>query len=305
MLPDTTPKLDQDLITFRDWVRWCSSEFRRVSLFYGHGSENDFDEAIYLVLWAIAQPWDRLDQLWEVRLTAVEKLSVQTACRKRIESRCPLAYITGEAWFCGLRFLVNENVLVPRSPIAELILKQFQPWLDRYPERILDLCTGSGCIGIASAIEFEDASVDLVDISPEALTLARQNADLYDLGERVLCIESDGLNALGGKRYDLIVSNPPYVSEAEYESLPQEYKMEPRLGLTSGEDGFDFTRTMLSRVHEFLNPGGLLVVEVGHDWQHFDTLFNQYPLFWPEFENGGCGIFVLTREQLVAVIDGN
>lgn len=296
-------KLEEDLLSLRDWVRWCSSEFRRAELFYGHGSENDYDEAIHLVLWAIAQPWERLELLWDTQLTHAEKLNIQMATRKRIESRCPLAYITGEAWFYEQRFIVNEHVLVPRSPIAELIQNQFQPWLEQYPENILDLCTGSGCIGIACALEFVDAQVDLLDISSDALEVARKNIALHALQDRVSCIESDGLTGLSDQRYDLIVSNPPYVSEDEYADLPQEYKMEPKLGLTSGEDGFDFVRTMLEKVHHHLNPRGVLVVEVGHDWQRFDALFEKYPLFWPEFENGGCGVFVLTREQLLAAIN--
>jgi len=179
MLPDTTMKLEKDLLTVRDWVRWCSSEFRRAELFYGHGSENDYDEAIYLVLWAIAQPWERLDQLWSVQLTHGEKLNIQLSLRQRIESRCPLAYITGEAWFYGKRFIVNEDVLVPRSPIAELIENQFQPWLENYPAKILDLCTGSGCIGIACALEFIEAKVDLIDISSKALSVAQENIHLH------------------------------------------------------------------------------------------------------------------------------
>jgi ribosomal protein L3 glutamine methyltransferase len=303
MSSDLNSQLESDLLNFRDWVRWCSSEFRKASLFYGHGSANDFDEAIYLVLWAVAQPWERLEQLWEVRLTSSEKIKIQAAVKERIESRCPLPYITGEAWFCGHRFIVNENVLVPRSPIAELIHHQFQPWLDTYPTNILDLCTGSGCIGLACAMEFMDADVDLIDISKDALNVAERNIALHGLSDRVTAIESDGLTALGSQQYDLIVSNPPYVSEAEYAELPKEYKVEPKLGLTSGEDGFDFVRNMLQDVHRFMKPQGLLVVEVGHEWQKFDALFSDYPLFWPEFENGGCGIFVLTREQLVDVIE--
>jgi len=305
MLPDNVDELAQQLFTLRDWVRWSSSEFRRSGLFYGHGTENDFDEAVNLALWALSQPWERLELLWEARLSAEEKVVLFEAVRKRIDTRCPAAYITGEAWFCNIRFVVNENVLVPRSPIAELIQNRFQPWLSDEPQAILDLCTGSGCIGIACAFEFQDSSVDLIDISPEALEIADKNIHLHDLESRVRSIQSDGLTALGHQQYDLIVSNPPYVSEAEYAQLPQEYKMEPKLGLTSGDDGFDFVRNLLLSAEKHLTTDGLLVVEVGYGWEQFNDLFPQYPFLWPEFENGGCGVFILTRDQLVSVNSKN
>jgi len=291
-------RLFQDLITFRDWVRWASSEFRRAELFFGHGTETDYDEALYIALWAISQPWERVDQLWGVRLTLAEKQALLKAIQRRIVERCPAAYITGEAWFCDLPFIVNENVLVPRSPIAELIQTEFEPWLEQRPETILDLCTGSGCIGIACAVAFPESQVDLIDISPEALEVAHENILKYKLEGRVNTIQSDALSVLTDQRYDLIVSNPPYVSEAEYAELPAEYLSEPKLGLTSGEDGFDFVRDLLLQAEKHLNPQGLLVVEVGYGWQSFDALFQAYPLLWPEFENGGEGVFILTREQL-------
>lgn len=290
---------ENELFTFRDWVRWSSSVFRGAELFYGHGTEDDYSEAIVLALWASNQPWERLDALWEARLTSEEQLCLFNAVKQRVETRCPAAYITGQAWFAGQSYIVNEDVLVPRSPIAELIDQAFEPWLQAYPETILDLCTGSGCIGIAMAHVFEQTTVDLVDISEEALVVARQNIALHGVEDRVTAIQSDGFASLEGKQYDLIVSNPPYVSREEYEALPQEYFKEPELGLVSGVDGFDFVRMLLKTAHSHLRENGVLVVEVGHDWQRFEACFSQYPFFWPDFENGGCGVFVLTREQLI------
>ncbi|WP_370978887.1 50S ribosomal protein L3 N(5)-glutamine methyltransferase [Agaribacterium sp. ZY112] len=292
--------LNQELLNLRDWVRWASSRFRSADLFYGHGTDNDWDEALVLALWAINQPWQRLEQLWEARLSSAEKQALFDAVERRITERCPAAYITGEAWFANLPFFVNEHTLVPRSPIAELIEQQFQPWLDNYPERILDLCTGSGCIGIAMAHEFAGSEVDLIDISRDALDVAQRNIERFDLSDRVRAIDSDGLSAvLGKEKYGLIVSNPPYVSESEYSGLPTEFFREPKLGLTSGDDGFDFVRQLLEQAPECLQPGGLLVVEVGYGWQEFAELFSQYPFFWPEFEHGGEGVFIINREQLI------
>lgn len=293
---DKTAPLELDSLL--DWVRWASSEFRRAELFFGHGTDNDWDEAIVLALWVINQPWPRLEQLWQARLSDAEKTQFFDAVSQRVKQRCPISYITGEAWFAGERFVVNENVLVPRSPIAELIANQFQPWLVEYPEQILDLCTGSGCIGIACALEFAESQVDLIDISRDALDVARENIKLHGLESRVRAIQSDGLNALSNECYDLIVSNPPYVSEQEYADLPDEFKAEPKLGLTSGDDGFDFVRNLLVQASARLNDGGLLVVEVGHGWQELMAAFPDYPFLWPEFENGGCGVFVLSKEQL-------
>ena len=290
--------IPNELLTLRDWVRWASSEFRRAELFFGHGTDNDWDEALVLALWAIDQPWSRLELIWDTKLVDSEKNRFHKAVTQRIQQRCPAAYITGEAWFAGERYIVNEHVLVPRSPIAEMIDHQFQPWLTDYPETILDLCTGSGCIGIACALEFSDAHVDLIDISNEALEVANKNIALHGLNDRVRALASDGLSALDDERYDLIVSNPPYVSEDEYASLPEEFKIEPKLGLTSGADGFDFVRTLLKNASSFLNEQGLLVVEVGHGWEQLMHAIPEYPFLWPEFENGGCGVFVLTKSQL-------
>ena len=296
-------QLLQELNSFRDWVRWVSSEFERAELFYGHGSDNSWDEALWLVLWAIKQPWGRLEWVMDARLAQSEKSTILDLARQRITTRKPLAYLTGEAWFAGERFIVSEDTLVPRSPIAELIASEFAPWLQEHPERILDMCTGSGCIGIICAKQFVDAQVDLVDISPEALAVADQNIALHELASRVVAKCSDGFTALDSARYDVIVSNPPYVSEYEYAQLEDEYKAEPKLGLTSGEDGFDFTEMLLREAANYLNPNGLLIVEVGHGWHGLQEKHPHVPFMWPEFEHGGDGIFILSREQLIAFRD--
>jgi len=290
---------ENQLHSFRDWVRWASSVFRSADLFYGHGTEDDYDEALVLALWAINQPWERIELLWDVRLVSEEEQRFFQAVKERVERRCPVAYITGESWFAGQRYEVNESVLVPRSPIAEMLNQGFEPWLTETPQRILDLCTGSGCIGIACAHVFEGTEVDLVDISADALAVANRNIELHGVGDRVRAIESDGFENLDSEKYDLIVSNPPYVSRDEYEALPQEYFAEPEIGLVSGDDGFDFVRMLLKTAATYLSDQGVLVVEVGHDWERFEACFPQYPFFWPDFENGGCGVFVLTRSQLI------
>ena len=287
-----------DLFTVKDWIRWGASMFNRAELFFGHGTDNAWDEAAVLVLWAIAQPWERLTLISDCRLTDDEKNVITYLFNQRIELRVPAAYLTGEAWFAELQFKVTPDVLVPRSPIAELLAVGFEPWLTTYPTKILDMCTGSGCIGIACASYFDDAFVDLVDISTAALAVAEENIAKHDLGDRVRVIESDGFSALGRERYDLIVSNPPYVDAADLASMPAEYHAEPELGLASGHDGLDFTRTMLKEASKRLNPGGLLVVEVGNSWEALEEAYPEISFLWPEFENGGHGVFVLTQEQL-------
>lgn len=287
-----------DLHTVKDWIRWGASIFNRAELFFGHGTDNAWDEAAVLVLWAIAQPWERLGVISDCRLTDDEKNVITYLFNQRIELRVPAAYLTGEAWFAGLQFKVTPDVLVPRSPIAELLAAGFEPWLTTYPTKILDMCTGSGCIGIACAMYFEDAEVDLVDISPEALIVARENIHKHAISDRVQAIKSDGFNALDDGGYDLIVSNPPYVDAADLASMPQEYHAEPELGLASGDDGLDFTRVMLEEASRRLNVGGLLVVEVGNSWEALEDAYPHISFLWPEFESGGHGVFVLTQQQL-------
>lgn len=290
----------EDLISIRDFFRWAASEFIAAKLFYGHGTDNPWDEAEQLVLSAIHLTPPLADEWLDARLTKVERARVVNNVRRRIEERIPAAYITGQAWFAGMPFIVDERVLVPRSPIAELIEKQFSPWLSAMPLQILDLCTGSGCIGIACAYAFPEAEVQLSDISFDALAVAEENIQQHDLAHRVFALQSDLFENLQGQRFDLIVSNPPYVDAQDMASLPDEYHAEPELGLASGLDGLDFTRRLLTEAPDHLTENGLLVVEVGNSWPALEAAYTQLPFTWVEFERGGHGVFVLNASDLRA-----
>jgi ribosomal protein L3 glutamine methyltransferase len=294
--PDDTTLVD--LVTIRDYIRWAVSQFTAAGLYFGHGTDNAWDEAEYLVLHAInlVPP---LDDIWlDSRLTLSERSKIVTLLSQRINERIPAAYLTGRAWFAGLPFKVDERVLVPRSPIAELIQNQFEPWLTIEPEHILDLCTGSGCIGIACAYAFPEAQVDLADISADALIVARANIAEHELTERVNAYQSDLFASLEKRRYDLIVTNPPYVDAADLEAMPAEYHAEPAIGLGSGADGLDFTRRLLSEVAEHLTEEGILICEVGNSWVVLEAAFPDVPFVWLEFERGGHGVFMLSAEVL-------
>ncbi len=287
----------KELKTVLDWIRWTSSRFERAGLHFGHGTDNAWDEAIQLVAATIALPWQRLEQVLPARLTRTEKAELLRACERRISERVPLPYLTGEAWFAGLKFAVDRRVLIPRSPIAELIQAEFAPWLLQSPDSILDLCTGSGCIGIACAYAFPEAVVDLSDLSEDALAVAQTNVARHELGDRVRTVQSDLFEHLPD-RYDLIVSNPPYVDEPDMSTLPPEFHWEPRLALESGSDGLDFTRRLLREAADHLNPGGVLLVEVGNSAEALHTAFPTVPFTWIDLQHGGDGVFMLTAEQL-------
>lgn len=290
-----------ELLTLRDVMRWAASRFAEAGIACGHGMESVLDEAVYLVLFALHLPPD-LDASWfESRLTKMERDTALKLLGRRIEERRPAAYLTHEAWFCGLSFYVDERVLIPRSPIAELIESAFTPWIepDRV-HRILDIGTGSGCIGIACAYAFPDALVDVVDISSDALEVARTNISRHGLKGRMQAVLSDALSGIGDWRYDIIVSNPPYVNAADMSSLTPEYRYEPVLGLAAGEEGLDVVMKILSKAAEHLNPQGILVVEVGNSAPALAERLVDWPLTWLEFERGGSGVFMLTREQIIA-----
>jgi ribosomal protein L3 glutamine methyltransferase len=288
-----------ELLSVRDWIRWGATEFQRAKLFFGHGTDNAWDEAAQLVLWTICTPWERLNQIVDTRLTEAEKREILALIQRRIHERLPAAYLTGSAFFAGLEFQVTRDTLIPRSPIAELIEQGFAPWMTREPEYVLDLCTGCGCIGIAIAALFPDAHVDLSDISEPALAVAQDNIAKHQLQERVRAVQSDLFAELPGC-YDLIVSNPPYVDEQDMATLPTEYAAEPRLALESGADGLDFTRRLLREAADHLNDEGILIVEVGNSAAALEASFPDVPFTWIEFARGGHGVFLLTREQLVA-----
>ena len=287
------------LRTVRDLVRWGASEFGRARLHFGHGTDNALDEAFHLVTWALKLPHDLPKQYFDAVLTPAETRRVEGLLRKRVKTRKPAAYLTGEMWFAGLPFEVDERVLIPRSPIAELIEHRFQPWLRDEPRRILDLCSGSGCIAAACAMAFPDAVVDAVEIDAGALAVMKRNFARHALERRVQAIRSDLFAGVEGRRYGLIVSNPPYVPTARWKKMPKEYHHEPKLALEAGKDGMDVVARILREAPAHLEPDGLLVCEVGGSVPEFERRFLKIPVVWPEFERGGDGVFVISRDDLV------
>ena len=288
------------LRTIRDLIRWGASRMNEAGLHFGHGTENAIDEAAALVLHALHLPPDLHAEYFQSHLTPPEQQAAFQLLERRIIERKPAAYITNRAWFMGLAFYVDERVLVPRSPLAELIERHFSPWVSdsRQVGDILDLGTGSGCIGIACAYTFPDARVDLVDISAEALEVARRNVAEHGLEDQVEVIPSDLFSALKGRRYDLIISNPPYVGREELDNLPPEYQHEPRLGLAAGEEGLDVVVEILRQAADYLQRDGLLIVEVGNAQYALCETFPDVPFTWLEFERGGQGVFLLNAAQL-------
>jgi ribosomal protein L3 glutamine methyltransferase len=285
------------LRTLRDHIRWAVSRFHAEQLFFGHGTDNAWDEARQLVLGALHLPWEMADSYLDCRLEDDEREHLQTLLQQRIEQRIPTAYLLGQAWFCGLPFIVNDHVLIPRSPIGQLIERRFEPWLAQAPARILDLCTGSGCIGIACAYEFLDAEVLLADLSFEALEVANRNIEQHGLEDRVYTVQSDGFDGLPKQRFDLIVSNPPYVDAEDFADMPAEFQHEPALGLACGDDGLDLVRRILAEAADHLTEKGSLIVEVGNSQVHVEALYPEVDFTWLEFTEGGHGVFLLAASQ--------
>src|SRR5688572_4504223 len=293
--------MPNELSTIIDFIRWGASRFAAAGLTFGHSYDNALDEATQLVLHALHLPHDLSPAYGQAKLTADERAAVLELFRRRIEERKPAAYLTGEAWFAGLAFKSDERALVPRSPIAELIEAGFEPWLAGRPvERALDLCTGSGCIAIAMAVHAPDWRVDGVDISEVALSLARENAEALHVANRVRLIRSNLFEQLKGEKYDLIVSNPPYVANAHVDALPKEYGHEPDLGLRAGDDGLEFALKILAQAPDHLTDEGLLIVEVGDSEEALAKLLPRVPFTWIEFKVGQMGIFALERADLLA-----
>ncbi|EKO3571835.1 MULTISPECIES: 50S ribosomal protein L3 N(5)-glutamine methyltransferase [Vibrio] len=288
-----------ELHTLQDMIRWTVSRFNAAQLFYGHGTDNAWDEAVQLILPTLYLPIDVPPHVLNSRLTGSERLRVVERVIKRINERTPIAYLTNKAWFCGLEFFVDERVLVPRSPIGELIQAQFSPWLLDKPTRIMDLCTGSGCIAIACAYAFPEAEVDAIDISADALQVAEQNIQDHGLEQQVFPIRSDLFRDLPKEQYDIIVTNPPYVDQEDMNSLPDEFKHEPELGLAAGTDGLKLARRILANAPHYLTDNGILVCEVGNSMIHLVDQYPNIPFTWLEFENGGHGVFLLTKQQLL------
>lgn len=273
--------------------------FETSDLYFGHGTDNAWDEAVFLVFYALDLPPDADRSVLNQQLTYIQCKAIHQLFEQRIRDRIPAAYLTGRAWFCGLPFAVDKRVIIPRSPIAELIMSGFHPWCSTEPQRLLDLCTGSGCIGIACAYAFENAEVVLSDICADALQVAQQNIQQHDLAARVSAVQSDLFENLADQKFDLIVSNPPYVDADDYASMPDEYFHEPELALASGNDGLDFTRRLLREAHDYLTEHGVLIVEVGNSGEALDRLFPSVPFLWLEFSEGDGGVFLLTRDQLL------
>ena len=282
-------------------IRYGASEFERAGLAYGHGTDNAIDEAAALAFHALGLDHADAAAAYARRPTAPDVERVLSLYARRIAERVPAAYLMGRMWFAGLEFEVDERVIVPRSPFAELVAAQFRPWIDPARVRsILDVGTGSGCIAIACALAFPEARVDAVDLSPAALEVAARNVARHGVGGRLALHRGDVYAPLGERRYDLIVSNPPYVSDAEMDALPQEYRHEPDMALRAGRDGLDVVRRLLAGAPRHLEPGGLLAVEVGDSDERLAAAFPRLPFTWLEFEHGGGGVFVINREQLSA-----
>ena len=296
----TKDALLDSLETITDFIRWGASVFKQSGLFYGHGNATAIDEAAYLVLHTLNLEPDTHSVYFSSKLTDNEKHLVIDVLFRRAKEKIPAAYLTNESWFAGLSFYVDERVLVPRSPIAELIQNHYEPWVDADKvEQILDLCTGSGCIAIANAYYFPNADIDAVDVSEDALDVALQNIEKHGLVDQVNIIQSDLFSNLKGKQYDIIVSNPPYVDAEDMANLPKEYLSEPKIGLAAGDDGLELVIPMLEQASEYLYPGGILIVEVGNSEHALQQRYPDLPFYWFEFEHGGEGIFLLTKEQLV------
>lgn len=289
------------LVSVHDWLRFAVSRFNEAGVYFGHGTDNPWDEAAVLLAHCLFLPPLTDDKLLTVRLTKPERRAFIDLLMQRIELRIPAAYLTQQAYFCQLPFYVDQRVLVPRSPIAELINEKFSRFkLAAAPERILDLCTGSGCIAIACAYAFPDAQVDAVDISPDALAVADININEHGLLDRVYPILSDGYQALSGQQYDLIVTNPPYVDAEDMADLPEEYRHEPELGLASGHDGLELTRRILAQAAAHLTEHGILVCEVGNSMVELQDRYPDVQFNWLEFTAGGLGVFALSKAQLIA-----
>lgn len=308
---DTTPTPDQnehehehgplaELVTLRDWLRYAVSRFNREELFFGHGCADAYDEAVWLLLHTLSLPLDRLEPFLDACITCEERESMLAVIERRVEERIPVAYITREAWLGSFRFYVDERTIVPRSYFAELLGEGFSPWIEdeRSVSSALDLCTGSGCLAIVMAHVFPNAHVVAADLSPDALDVARRNVSDYGLEEQIELVRSDVFNGLAERHFDLIISNPPYVTAQAMDSLPAEYLHEPRMALASGEDGLDVVRQIIAHARQHLNPGGILAVEVGHNRARVEQAFPDLPLIWLSGSDGDDKIFLIHAEDL-------
>lgn len=295
--------IHQELFTIRDWLRYAVSRFEASDIFYGHGTDNAYDEAVWLILSALHLPHDTLNNFLDARLLTEERIKIAGFIEERISKHTPTAYLLKEAWLQGYKFYVDERVLIPRSFIAELLVNDgLLPWIE-YPELVTaaaDICTGSGCLGVLLADAYPDATVDIIDISSDAIDVCNINIANYGLHERITAIQSDMFTTLKGKTYDLIISNPPYVDAPSMAALPAEYRNEPQLALGSGVGGLDHTHTILNEAAHYLNDGGILIVEIGHNRNALIEAYPYLPFTWLEVSSGDEFVFLLTKEHLIA-----
>lgn len=290
----------QELLTLRDLIRYGVSRLNAAQVALGHGSDNAWDETVYLVLHALHLPLDTLEPFLDARVLSEERNRVLELIDRRVTERVPAAYLTNEAWLRGHRFYVDARVIVPRSPIAELLDEGLSPWVQdtQAVDSVLDMCTGSGCLAILSALAFPYAQVDAVDVSPDALEVARRNVDDYGLGDRLALHQSDLFDSLPERQYDVIVCNPPYVNSGSMDVLPQEYRHEPHLALAGGADGMDLVRRILQAAPRYLSENGVLVLEIGHERDFFEAAFPELSPVWLDTEEASDQLLLLTREQL-------
>jgi len=287
--------------TAENWLEYCTEKMSSAGLFFGHGTDNAHDEAAWMLLHVLGAPLDGSFVQWDTVLNTEQGIALETLLARRIDERIPLAYLTGEARFCGLGFLVTPDVLIPRSPLAEMIQEQFSPWLDPGEgSHVLDMCTGGACIAISMAVYMPAVKVDAVDISLLALQIAAKNVERHEVGARVNLIQSDLYSAVAEASYDLIVCNPPYVSREVFENLPAEYRVEPLAGLVCGEDGLDIVLKILDASPRYMKQTGVLIVEVGESAETLLNLLPHVPFLWLEFSFGGDGVFLLDYNQLIA-----
>jgi ribosomal protein L3 glutamine methyltransferase len=296
----TTSQITEALFTIRDWLRYSVSRLEQSGVFFGHGTDNAYDESVWLVMSALHLPLDTLDNFLDARITRDEAKHLAHLIERRVTERVPTAYLLREAWLKGFKFYVDERVIVPRSFIAELLEDGLAPWIE-YPEMVesaADICTGSGCLGVLLAHAFPNATVDVVDISPDAIAVANINIKNYGLEDEITAVQSDMFSGLKGKKYDLIISNPPYVDAPAMSALPQEYRNEPQIALGSGVAGLDHTHILLKEAKKYLNDDGILVVEIGHNRDALLDAYPDLPFTWLDVESGNEFVFLLTKEQL-------
>lgn len=297
----TTNLTTTELHTIRDWLRFAVSQFENSDIFYGHGTDNSYDEAVWLIMSALHLPMETLNNFLDARLTQSERDKLAQFIEQRITKHTPTAYLLKEAWLQGFKFYVDERVLIPRSFIAELLANDLSPWIE-FPEMIesaADICTGSGCLGVLLANSFPNAAIDVIDISQDAIDVCNINIANYGLENQITAIKSDMFSALVGKKYDIIISNPPYVDAPSMAALPAEYQNEPQLALGSGTAGLDHTHTLLREAASYLNDDGLLIVEIGHNREALEAAYPNTIFNWLETSSGNEFVFLLTKEQLI------